>query len=74
MEVAKTLEECDHLSEGIWFLKKELETYEHLQHRQTTRRKRHRNRITTQLDSDSNSGAESDETEVTSDEESLLYD
>ncbi|KAL7903798.1 hypothetical protein GGI35DRAFT_491555 [Trichoderma velutinum] len=71
MRIAKTYEECDELNECLWFLKKELQAYENLQSHQPTRYKRRRKRTTTYLDSDSDSVIESDEAEVTSDEESL---
>ncbi|KAL7916938.1 hypothetical protein ACQKWADRAFT_308053 [Trichoderma austrokoningii] len=71
MRVAKTFEECDELNECLWFLKKELQTYKNLQSHQPTRRKRCRKRTAAYLDDDSDSVMGSDETEVTSDEESL---
>ncbi|KAH7111566.1 hypothetical protein EDB81DRAFT_894279 [Dactylonectria macrodidyma] len=72
LEVAKTFEESDTVNECAWFLRKELEKYEHLRHHQQNRRKKRRTRATTQLDSDSNSVSGSDnESEATSDEESL---
>ncbi|KAH8654320.1 hypothetical protein BGZ61DRAFT_435165 [Ilyonectria robusta] len=72
MEVAKTFEECDEVNDCIWFLKKGLESYEHLQHRQQNRRKRRQNRTTIQPDSDLSSISGSDEAEATSDEEGLV--
>jgi hypothetical protein len=73
IEVAKTFEECDEVSECLWFLKKGLETYEHLQHGQLKRRRRRcQNRAMTQSDTDSGSVSGVEEVEATSDEESLV--
>ncbi|PNP55221.1 hypothetical protein FNYG_15524 [Fusarium nygamai] len=72
-EVAKTFEECDEVNECLWFLKKGLETYEHIQHGQLKRRKRRRqNRAMTQSDTDSGSVSGGEEAEASSDEESLV--
>ncbi|KAG6998834.1 hypothetical protein FocnCong_v013541 [Fusarium oxysporum f. sp. conglutinans] len=72
IEVAKTFEECDEVNECLWFLKRGLETYEHLQHGQLKRRKRRRrNRAMIQSESDSSSFSGGEEGEATSDEESL---
>ncbi|KAI3584150.1 hypothetical protein IWW34DRAFT_245739 [Fusarium oxysporum f. sp. albedinis] len=73
IEVAKTFEECDEVNECLWSLKRGLETYEYLQHGQLKRRKRRRqNRAMTQSDTDSGSISVGEETEATSDEESLV--
>ncbi|KAI3571107.1 hypothetical protein IWW34DRAFT_899307 [Fusarium oxysporum f. sp. albedinis] len=73
IEVAKTFEECDEVNECLWFLKKGLETYEHLQHGQLKRRKRRRqNRAMTLSDTDSGSVSGGEEAEASSDEESLV--
>ncbi|KAF5676965.1 AT DNA-binding motif [Fusarium denticulatum] len=72
IRLAKTFEECDQVIEGLWFLKRGLETYERLQHDQLKRRKRRRqNHATIQSDTDSSLVSGDEEAEYTSDEESL---
>jgi hypothetical protein len=69
--IAKTFEECDDVNDCIWFLRKGLDAYETLRYHQPSRRKRGRIRKTRNLDSDSDSALGSDETGITSDEDSL---
>ncbi|KAF5975172.1 hypothetical protein FBULB1_7528 [Fusarium bulbicola] len=73
IHVTKTFEECGEVNECLWFLKKGLETYEHLQQGQLKRRKRRRrNRAMTLSDTDSGSVSRDDEAEASLDEESLV--
>jgi hypothetical protein len=69
--IVKTFEECDDVNDCIWFLRKGLDAYETLCYYQPSRRKRGRTRKTTNLDSNSDSALGSDETGMTSDEDSL---
>jgi hypothetical protein len=72
MYVPKTFEESDSPGECAFFLGKALEQCELLQHHRRNLRRHRRNRTGHQPDIDSNSDSESaDDTEATSDEESL---
>ncbi|KAL6790177.1 hypothetical protein GGI42DRAFT_365675 [Trichoderma sp. SZMC 28013] len=71
MRVAKTFDECEDLNDCLWFLKKGLQTYENLQSHRPSRRNRRRKRAAAYSETESDSTENSEEGEITSDEESL---